>query len=91
MFADLGFDTSAVPSDSQGRTLFDSFKVLGAIGLKYALGDRVSVAGSFTEIYYLPMTVTSQRQQQVPSAVPFANGSYASHVEIMNANVAIAF
>jgi long-chain fatty acid transport protein len=91
MFADLGFDTSAVPSDSQGRTLFDSLKVLGAVGLRYALSDKLALAGSFTEIYYVPITVTSQAQEQVPSAVPFANGSYASHVEIMNANVAIAF
>lgn len=91
MFADLGFDTSAIPSDAQGRTLFDSFKILGSIGLKYAVSDRVSLAGSYTQIYYLPQTVDSQGQEKVPSAVPFANGSYASHIEIVNANVAMAF
>jgi long-chain fatty acid transport protein len=91
LFADLGLDTSAVPNDALGRTLFDSFKVGGTLGLRYALSRRVFVGGSFTEIYYLPVTVTSQRQEQTPSAVPFANGSYASHLTFADANVAVGF
>jgi len=91
LFGDLGFDTSAVPNDSQGRTLFDSFKIIGSVGLRYAVSTHVFLAGSYTEIYYLPMTVTSQRQWQGASAVPFANGSYSSHLEFYDANVTIAF
>jgi hypothetical protein len=51
----------------------------------------MSLAGSYTEIYYLPVTVTSQGQKKVPSAVPFANGSYASHLGFADANVALVF
>jgi long-subunit fatty acid transport protein len=91
MFGDLGFDTSAVPADAQGRTLFDSFKVMGRIGLRYAVTRRVSIAGSYTQVQYLPQTVTSQKQWLAPSAVPFANGSYESHLEFVDANVAIGF
>jgi long-chain fatty acid transport protein len=91
LFADLGFDTSAVPADAQGRTLFDSFKVIGSIGLRYAVSDRLALAGSYTAVYYAPMTVTSQRQEQTPSAVPFANGSYESHLQFLNANATVAF
>ncbi len=91
LYGDLGLDTSAVPNDSQGRTLFDSLKVIGSIGLHYTLSRHITVGGSFTQVYYLPETVTSQKQWQTPSAVPFANGSYASHLEFVDANLALAF
>jgi long-subunit fatty acid transport protein len=91
MFFDLGLDSSAAPNDAQGRTLFDSFKVGGTVGLRYAVSRRIFLAGSYTEIYYLPVTVTSQGQKKVPSAVPFANGSYASHLGFADANVALVF
>lgn len=91
MFGDLGFDTSAVPNDSQGRTLFDSFKVMGSVGLRYAVTPHVAIAGSYTQVYYLPQTITSQKQWLAPSEVPFANGAYESHLEFVDANVAIGF
>jgi long-chain fatty acid transport protein len=91
LFADLGLDSSAVPADAEGRTLFDSLKVMGSVGLRYALSRHLAVAGSYTQVYYLPQTVTSQQQWLSPSAVPFANGSYASHLEFVDANVAIGF
>lgn len=91
MFADLGFDTSAVPNDSQGRTLFDSFKVIGSLGLRYSVSKHLALGGSYTQVYYLPLTVTSQKQWLTPSTVPFANGSYASHLEFVDANATVAF
>jgi long-chain fatty acid transport protein len=91
MFADLGFDTSAVPNDAEGRTLFDSFKVMGSLGLRYAVSSHLYLGGSYTQVYYLPLTVTSQKQYQSPSGVPFANGSYASHLEFIDANATVAF
>jgi long-chain fatty acid transport protein len=91
MFFDLGLDSSASPNDSQGRTLFDSLKIGGTVGLRYAVSRSVFLAGSYTEIYYLPATVTSQGQKKVPSAVPFANGSYESHLGFADANVTLAF
>jgi long-chain fatty acid transport protein len=91
VFVDAGFDTSAEPTDTQGRTLFDSFKVIGSVGLRYTLSEHLAVAGSYTAIYYLPLTVTSQRQWQPPSGVPFANGWYASHLQFVDVNAAVAF
>jgi long-subunit fatty acid transport protein len=91
MFGELGFDTSAVPNDAQGRTLFDSFKVIGSVGLRYAVSKRLALGGSYTQIYYVPLTVTPQNQLESPSAVPFANGSYASHLEFVDANATVAF
>jgi long-chain fatty acid transport protein len=91
MFGDLGFDTSALPNDSEGRTLFDSFKVIGSVGLRYAVSEHLFLAASYTMIYYLPRTVTSQRAWQGVSAQPFANGSYASHLEFFDANATVAF
>jgi long-subunit fatty acid transport protein len=91
MFGDLGFDTSAVPNDAQGRTLFDSFKGIGSVGLRYAVSSHLVLGGSYTQIFYVPLTVTSQKQWMSPSAVPFANGSYASHLEFVDANAAVAF
>jgi len=69
----------------------DSFKVMGTIGLRYAVSDHLALAGSYTLLEYTPLTVTSQQQWQLPSAVPFANGSYASHVEFVDVNAAVAF
>jgi long-chain fatty acid transport protein len=91
IFIDLGFDTSGVPTSSQGRTLFDAFKGVGSVGLRYAITPHVSVAGSYTAIYYLPTTVMSQDQWPSPSAQPYANGSYASHLQFIDANAAMSF
>ncbi|MGH7437910.1 MAG: OmpP1/FadL family transporter [Polyangiaceae bacterium] len=90
-FADLGIDTSAVPNDAQGRILFDSLKVMGTLGLRYAFSDRFALAGSYTLLQYTSMTVTSQKQWQPPSGNPFANGSYASHVELVDLNASVSF
>jgi hypothetical protein len=37
------------------------------------------------------MTVTPQNQWKPPSAIPFANGSYASHIELVDVNASLSF
>jgi long-subunit fatty acid transport protein len=91
IFADLGFDTSAVPTSSEGRTLFDAFKGIGTVGLRYTFSPHVAVAASYTAVYYLPATVTYQAQWPSPSAQPYADGSYASHLQFIDANAAVSF
>jgi hypothetical protein len=61
------------------------------VGLRYAVSSHLVLGGSYTQIFYVPLTVTSQKQWMSPSAVPFANGSYASHLEFVDANAAVAF
>jgi len=91
LFADLGFDSSAVPAQSLGVSLFDSFKIIGGVGLRYQASDHLVLAGSYTEFFYLPVTVTGQVEAPAPSDVPVANGSYASHLMFANANATVAF
>jgi long-subunit fatty acid transport protein len=90
-FADLGIDTSAVPNDTQGRILFDSLKVMGTLGLRYVFSRHFALGGSYTLMQYTSMTVTSQSQWKPPSGIPFANGSYASHVEFLDMNALVSF
>jgi long-subunit fatty acid transport protein len=91
IFVDAGVDSSAVPVQSLGVSLFDSFKIIGGVGLRYQVSDHLMLAGSYTEFYYLPVTVTGQVEAPAPSDVPVANGSYASHLMFANANATVAF
>jgi len=91
IFVDLGVDSSAVPAQSLGVSLFDSFKIIGGVGMRYRVSDHLFLAGSYTEFFYMPVTVTGQVEAPPPSDVPVANGSYASHVMFANANATLAF
>ncbi len=91
IFVDAGVDSSAVPTQSLGVSLFDSFKIIGGVGMRYRVSDHLMLAGSYTEFYYLPVTVTGQVEAPPPSDVPVANGSYASHLMFANANATMIF
>ena len=91
IFVDAGVDSSAVPTQSLGVSLFDSFKIIGGVGMRYRVSDHLTLAGSYTEFFYLPVTVTGQVEAPAPSDVPVANGSYASHLMFANANATVAF
>jgi long-chain fatty acid transport protein len=91
IFFDAGVDSSAVPATSLGTTLFDSFKILGTVGLRHRVSERVFLAGSYTAVYYLPVTVTGETESKAPSDVPNANGSYASHLSFFDLSGTFVF
>jgi long-chain fatty acid transport protein len=91
IFFDVGIDSSAVPATSRGTTLFDSFKILGTVGMRHRVSERVFVAASYTAVYYLPVTVTGETESKAPSDVPNANGSYASHLSFFDVNGTFVF
>jgi long-chain fatty acid transport protein len=91
IFFDAGVDSSAVPATSLGTTIFDSFKILGTVGLRHRVSERVFLAGSYTAVYYLPVTVTGETESKAPSDVPNANGSYASHLSFFDLSGTFVF
>ena len=91
IFFDAGVDSSAVPARSLGTTLFDSFKILGTVGVRHRFSERVFVAASYTGVYYLPVTVTGETESKAPSDVPNANGSYASHLSFFDVSGTFVF
>lgn len=91
IFFDGGVDSSAVPASSLGTTLFDSFKILGTVGVRHRFSERIFVAASYTGVYYLPVTVTGETESKAPSDVPNANGSYASHLSFCDVSGTFVF
>jgi hypothetical protein len=91
IFFDSGVDTSAIPDSSQGTTLYDSFKILGTVGVRHSLSRRFAFACSYTGVYYLPLTVNGEVEAKAPSDVVNANGSYAAHLSFFDVNAPLAF
>jgi long-subunit fatty acid transport protein len=91
MYFDAGVDSSAIPDASQGTTLFDSFKFLGTVGVRHAVTKRLTLATSYTFVYYLPLTVLDEVEARPPSDVVNANGAYTEHLSFFDVNATLAF
>jgi long-subunit fatty acid transport protein len=91
LYFDSGVDSSAIPDTSQGTTLFDSFKIMNTVGVRHRLARRLTMACSYTFVYYLPITVTDEVEAKPPSDVVNANGSYAAHLSFFDVNAHLSF
>lgn len=90
----LGFSSNAVPAATQEPALpdWDSFSV--ALGVRLAVLDRLHVATTYTQLFYVPRNTTGESelsQLDAPSRGPDAGGAYSHLVGALNANVDVAF
>lgn len=90
----LGFSSNAVPAATQEPALpdWDSFSV--ALGVRLAVLERLHVAATYTQLFYVPRNTTGESelsQLDAPSRGPDAGGAYSHAVGALNANVDVAF
>ncbi len=83
----VGIDTSAVPAKSLDATYMDSFKVQLSIGLRQRLSERYWIAGTLSELYFLPVDNSDSAQSntlQGRSKSPSTGGQYSSAVTFLD-------
>lgn len=88
------FDTAAVPSSTIDAVYLDSFKVIGAVGVRRKVGKNLLLATSYNHVAYLPVETSGKSttyQAELPSRSPSANGRYEQSIIFINANATVLF
>ncbi len=93
LFGSLGMGTAAVPKSTMDPSAYDAMNIYGTLGARYKVSPHVALAGSFTHIQYLSVTVNDSYLYGyvAPSKSPSAAGEYNSRVTLMNVNVVYSF
>jgi long-chain fatty acid transport protein len=93
LFASVGYDTSAANRETLEATYPDSLKLLGTLGVRHKLGDRLALGASYTYVHYLPRTVGPQFLSKLPLAtrMPNEDGDYKSGIMFLNLNATLSF
>jgi long-chain fatty acid transport protein len=93
IYGGVGYDTSAVTTQTLESTYPDAFKLIGSIGARRQLTQAFALGASFTEVYYLPVTTGHQHQSDLfgVSRIPNEDGTYKSQVMFMNLNATFSF
>lgn len=94
LFGSLGFSTSAVPKATIDANTIDSFRIYAAAGLRYELSKRLTLAGSYNHIFFMPVDntgVSVYAKNLQPSRSPSAEGKYSSTIGMLNANATLSF
>jgi long-chain fatty acid transport protein len=93
LFGSMGVDSSPVPITTLDPSLFDSFKLLGTIGVRQRLNKTVALAGSYNLVYFLPIDTKGQviSDQLSPSRTPSSDGKYSSDIHFININATFQF
>ena len=71
VFGSFAYETSPVANKDQDPLLFDSTRLYGTLGVRYAFTPHLFGALAYTYVYFLPVTVTDS-----------ALGSYRAAVEL---------
>ncbi len=93
VFGSMGFGTAAVPKGTMDPAGYDATNIYGTLGGRYKFSPHFALAGSFTHIQYLSVTVNDSFLYQYvpPSRSPSAAGEYNSRVTLMNVNAVYSF
>jgi long-chain fatty acid transport protein len=94
LFGGAGYDGSAVPDETLEPSLSDFNKISVAVGGRFAIGDHLHAALSYTQLIYLSRDtsgVSKAAGYKVPSRSPDAGGEYSQSIGVVNANVDVAF
>lgn len=86
--------TSAVPKETIDVSTIDSTRLYTSVGARYAVAKGMFVAGSYTNLYLLPVDTDGKSQHYTfgsTSKSPSSDGVYKSMVHLVNVNVTFAF
>lgn len=92
-FGGLGFDSNAVPDESQGADISDSNKIAFSLGMSLGL-DRVAEflrADAFKVTVGLNWVRLLDREIKESQVYPPANGTYKSNIFLINSNFDLRF
>lgn len=88
IYGGIGYDTSAVTTQTLESTYPDAFKLIGSIGARRQLTQAFALGVSYTHVYYLPTTTGHQQQSELfgVSRIPNEDGTYKSQIRFLNLN-----
>ena len=93
LYGSVGFDTSAIPKATLEPTYPDAFKLMGSLGARREIAEKIVLGVSYTYVGYL--SVDTGRQNLFGAAgasrVPNENGTLGSRLMFFNINAAFAF
>jgi long-chain fatty acid transport protein len=93
VFGSFAFETSPVADKDQDPLLFDSTRLYGTLGVRYAFTPHLFGSLAYTYTYFIPVTVTNSAygQYQKPSNSPNENGSYSQELYVLDGAVSYVF
>ncbi len=93
VFGSFAFETSPVADKDQDPLLFDSTRLYGTVGARYAFTPHLFGTLAYTYVYFIPVTVTNSAygQYQFPSTSPNENGSYSQDLYVFDTALSYVF
>jgi long-chain fatty acid transport protein len=94
LFASIALESSPSEPRNEDALIFDSTRLSGTVGARYAFSKHVVASLSYTDTHIVPVTVTDSAFATFPPGVnksPSANGSYSSEIYIFDGAVSYRF
>jgi long-chain fatty acid transport protein len=93
VFGSFAYETSPVSDKDQDPLLFDSQRLYGTLGVRYAFTPHLFGSLAYTYVYFVPVTVTNSAYGQYaqPSNSPNENGSYSQELYLFDGALSYVF
>jgi len=94
LFAGIGYDSNAIPDETLDPAITDFHDTSVALGGRFAIGERLHLAASYTHFFYIQRDTTGVStvdEQQPPSRSPDAGGVYTQTIGVLNVNLDVNF
>ncbi|HTQ43631.1 MAG TPA: outer membrane protein transport protein [Polyangiaceae bacterium] len=93
VFGSFAYESSPVANKDQDPLLFDSTRLSGTLGVRYAFTPHLFGSLAYTYTYFVPVTVTNSAYggYSPPSNSPNENGSYSQELYVFDGAVSYVF
>lgn len=93
VFGSFAFESSPTANKDQDPLLFDSTRLYGTLGVRYAFTPHLFGSLAYTYVYFIPVTVTDSAfgGYAKPSNSPNENGSYSQELYLFDAALSYVF
>jgi long-subunit fatty acid transport protein len=93
VFGSFAFESSPVSDKDQDPLLFDSNRLYGTLGVRYAFTPHLFGSLAYTYVYFMPVTVNNSAfgSYKQPSNSPNENGSYSQELYLLDGAVSYVF
>jgi long-chain fatty acid transport protein len=93
VFGSFAYESSPVANKDQDPLLFDSQRLYGTLGVRYAFTPHLFGSLAYTYVYFVPVTVTDSAfgQYKAPSTSPNENGNYQQELYLFDAALSYVF
>jgi long-chain fatty acid transport protein len=93
VFGSFAYESSPVADKNQDPLLFDSTRLYGTLGVRYAFTPHLFGTLAYTYTYFIPVTVNNSALggYSAPSKSPNENGSYSQELYVFDGAVSYVF